>query len=419
MDGVRETGRNGGLRVLIAGAGLAGLEVMLALRELAGSRVQIEVLTPTRELLYWPLLVADPFGEAGDRQLPIDQLLVQADATLRLGWLASVNPTAGTGRTGASEVLGYDALVIACGGSHVEAVPGALTFPAHGAVEDYRALLDDLEAGRARRLAFALPPGAGWPLPLYELALMTAAELEDRGVSDATELTIVTPESDPLGLFGIEASEAVRLILEERGISLITQTYPVAVEPRGLAIRPGGLLAAERTVALSRLEGPGIDGIPSDANGFIPTDAYGQVVGVPGVYAAGDAVAFPLKQGGVAAQQAAGVAATIAHRAGADVTPQPIRPVLRGLLLTGRQPRYVRSELTGGYGNSSTVSVEPLWWPPAKVSSRYLAPALARLAGVPIDEPAIAAHEATVPIHVVLPADLVVGDSQAGMERTP
>src|SRR5207237_4386269 len=72
----------------------------------------------------------------------------------------------------------------------------------------------------------------------------------------------------------------------------------------------------------------------------------------------------------------------IAANAGADITPQPFRPVLRGLLLTGRRPRYLRHELTGGGGDASSASPEPLWWPPAKIVGRYLAPFLGAFAGV-------------------------------------
>jgi CBS domain-containing protein len=106
------------------------------------------------------------------------------------------------------------------------------------------------------------------------------------------------------------------------------------------------------------------------------------VRGLDDVFAAGDITSFPVKQGGIATQQADAAAETIAALAGADLTPQPFRPVLRGLLLTGRQPRYLRHELTGGVGDSSTASPEPLWWPPAKIVGRHLAPFLAAVAGV-------------------------------------
>ena len=98
------------------------------------------------------------------------------------------------------------------------------------------------------------------------------------------------------------------------------------------------------------------------------------------VYAAGDATAFPIKQGGIAAQQAVAAAQAIAADAGADVTPEPFEPVLRGLLVTGGEERYMRSELGGGAGQTSSVTEQALWWPPGKLAAHYLTPYLARLA---------------------------------------
>jgi sulfide:quinone oxidoreductase len=383
---MEQTVRSKRLHVVVAGAGVAGIETALALRDLAGDRVRIDVLAPQDELYYSPLVVREPFGNIRDKGIPLEPLFAHFGIRFRQGFLASVDTTTRTIRVSGGEEIPFDALVLACGATHAEAVVGALTFPGLGAVDDLRALLDDVAARRVKRIVFALPRGAGWPLPIYELALMTATELEKRGVHGAS-LVLVTPESDPLGLFGQAASHAVRELLETSGIELVTQTYPLAVEHGGLGIRPGGLLAADRVVALPRVEGSGLAGVPQDANGFIPVDEHGAVVGLVGVYAAGDVTAFPLKQGGIAAQQALSVAEAIAARAGAPVTPKPFRPVLRGLLLTGGAPGYyLSSELTGGYGASSVVSHEALWWPPAKIASRYLGPALSALSNLPIPE---------------------------------
>jgi hypothetical protein len=57
--------------------------------------------------------------------------------------------------------------------------------------------------------------------------------------------------------------------------------------------------------------------------------------------------------------------------------PQPFRPVLRGLLLTGSSPRYMRAEVSGGRGGRWEVSEHALWWPPSKIAGHWLAPYLA------------------------------------------
>jgi sulfide:quinone oxidoreductase len=123
------------------------------------------------------------------------------------------------------------------------------------------------------------------------------------------------------------------------------------------------------------LEGRRLTGVPADAGDFIPVDGHGRVTGLEHVYAAGDGTAFPIKQGGLATQQADAVAETIAAAAGAPVTPEPFRPVLRGVLLTGGDDRFMRFDVAGGRGDPE-VATHALWWPPTKIAGRYLAPFL-------------------------------------------
>ena len=195
------------------------------------------------------------------------------------------------------------------------------------------------------------------------------------------ELTLVTPESEPLHLFGREASNAVRALLDARGIAVHTGAYAAEAREGELLFVGDQLVPADRVVALPRLQGPRIGGIPQTFEGFVDVDEYGRVAGLADVYAAGDITTFPVKQGGIAAQQAEAAAEAIAAAAGVDLRPRPFRPVLRGLLLTGEGPRYLRGEFAAGPGEASQASSEPLWWPPAKIVGRYLSPFLAQHAG--------------------------------------
>ena len=61
--------------------------------------------------------------------------------------------------------------------------------------------------------------------------------------------------------------------------------------------------------------------------------------------------------------------------------------MLRGLLLTGGAPTFMRAEIAGGGGDASVTSGEALWWPPGKIVGRYLAPFLAEHAGVILTPP--------------------------------
>ncbi len=387
-------------RVVIAGGGVAALEAALALRALAEDRVGVELIAPEPHFWYRPLAVAEPFDLGEVRKFELDELAAAAGATFSPGALTGVDAGSRQAQTSAGSSVPYDVLLVACGAVPTPAVPGALTFRGPADTERISDLLGEIVAGQAGRVAFVVPWGAVWSLPIYELALMTAAYLAEREL-DHVELALVTPEDEPLQLFGRAGSEAVRELLEERGIAVQTGACPVEFVDDELRLVPEGSIAADRVVALPRLRGTRIDGLPQTVEGFVPVDAHGQVHGLADVFAAGDITSFPVKQGGIAAQQADAAAEMIAANAGADLTPQPFRPVLRGLLLTGRQPRYLRHELTGGAGDASASSPEPLWWPPAKIVGRYLAPFLGDFAGVKSPPEAPAAPGA-VPVEVEL-----------------
>ncbi|HXZ56752.1 MAG TPA: FAD-dependent oxidoreductase [Gaiellaceae bacterium] len=365
-------------RVVIAGGGVAGLEAVLALRSLAENRVSIELIAPEHDFVYRPLAVAEPFRAGEARSFPLARLVEDAGASLRRDRVAAVDLGGHVVELPDGGRVEYDALLVALGARPHEAVPGALTFAGPQSSEALRAVLDEILAGQVHRIAFALPSGVTWSLPLYELALLTANFAVDH-MAGGVEIALVTSEDRPLALFGEQATETIVELLEEAGVELYLGTTPVEFAGGELQIAPGGSIEAERTVALPRLEGPRLPGLPCDRDGFISIDSRCRVSSEVDVFAVGDATQFPLKQGGIAAEQADTAAEHIAALAGAPVEPEPFKPVFRGLLLTGMAARYLRSE-PGGRG--SEVDTEALWWPPAKISGHYLAPFLASKLGI-------------------------------------
>ncbi|HEY1277838.1 MAG TPA: FAD-dependent oxidoreductase [Thermoleophilaceae bacterium] len=369
----------GPLEVVIAGGGVAGLEALLAMHELAGPRVRVELLAPEREFVYRPLAVAEPFKLARPARIDIAELAAAHGARHRRDALGSVDAGHHRVRTKSGRTLRYDALVLAIGTHPVEAVHGALTFRGPADVEAFGNLLRELEGGRVRSVAFALYPSARWPLPLYELALLSAAHLDSLGV-DGIEWRLVTHERAPLEVFGSRASRAVGDLLAEAGIELVTGRVPHMARDGRLLLDDGGEVEAERVVALPELRVPFLSGVPRGPGGFIPTDDVGRVKGLKRVFAAGDATSFPIKQGGLAAQQADAVAGAVAALAGAPVEARPADLRLRAALLTGSAPRFLRAALSDREG-TSTAGPDVLWWPPGKIAARYLAPYLAGRAG--------------------------------------
>ena len=164
------------------------------------------------------------------------------------------------------------------------------------------------------------------------------------------EITLVTPERAPLAIFGPRAVEVVTAELERAGVKVELGAYAELESgpPRAIVMRPSGRrLEVNRILALPRLRGRTPAGVPADPDGFISVDAHGRVAGLDGVWAAGDGIDFPVKFGGLAAEQADAAAADIAADAGAVVERKPFRPVLRGRLLTSSGPRYMRYDAGG------------------------------------------------------------------------
>jgi sulfide:quinone oxidoreductase len=214
---------------------------------------------------------------------------------------------------------------------------------------------------------------------------MTAGRAFDMDID--LKVTIATPEERPLAIFGEAVSDAVSARLAASRIDVISSAYPEVPHTGEVVINPGDRhVAADRVVALPELFGPSLRGIPLSQHGFIKVNQHGRANQVANIYAAGDATDFPVKHGGVSAQQADVAAEAIAALAGADISPQPFHPVIRGMLLTGEDPIYMTARITGGQGFSSEVSDGPMWNPPTKIASRYLSRCLNGHIAQPVGE---------------------------------
>ena len=337
------------LRVLVAGGGVAALESVLALRSLAGDRVSVELLAPGAEFVHRPFSVRSPFTGDPPPRVSFDRAQVKHHR----GALADVDADRHEVRTTDGGRLPYDRLIIATGAQPVEAVHGATMFRGPVSAGAVEAALQQAQ----HRVIFTLPADASWSLPVYELALLAAHEL----AGDGPELLIVAPEPRPLDLFGVVASDAVARLLYRAGVEFLGDSAPDSVLGDALLLRDGQLLTADAVIALPSLRGRPLGGVPADDAGFIATDEHARVMGVSHVYAAGDVTVGAIKQGGLAAQQADAAAEAISAEAGVDLEPRPYRPVLRGLLLTGDAPLYMRKDLSG-----EDVLARPLRHAPAR-----------------------------------------------------
>jgi sulfide:quinone oxidoreductase len=368
-------------RVVICGGGIAAVEGLLRLRRLAGDSVHIELLAPADELVYRPLAVREPFAFGPPRRYPLRRIERDTQAEWIKDALEWVDPDARVVHTAEGRRLEYDGLLIAVGARQVEPYKHVATFRDAEADATYHGIVQDVEGGYTRRLAFVQPVGPVWPLPLYELALMTAERAESMDVRDL-ELSLVTPEPRPLAVFGTAVSDVVTNRLARAGVTVYTNSLAKVPAARKLVIQPQNIeLADQRIVTMPRIAGPAIRGLPgAGAHGFLPIDKHCTVRGTGGrVFAAGDAANYPIKHGGLGAQMADAAAAAIAVLAGAQGKAPAFNPVIRGKLLTGHDPVYMSALPVGAESFESEVYDEPPWPADDKVVAEELGPYLAGL----------------------------------------
>ena len=358
--------------VVIVGGGVAGLEALMALRDMAGDRVALTLVAPDPDFTYKPLAVEEPFSLQPAERRALEPIAREFGSQFIQAALERVVADEHKLELSNGSTLEYAMLLVCVGGRPMPAFREGTTFLASGEPLRIDEVLANAATTQSRRIAFVVPPGVTWPLPIYELALMARRRAEALGLGEL-EHVVVTPESAPLIMFGSAASGAVVELLRARGIAIEASAYAHETEGGALVLSPGDRrLEVGEIVALPQIEGPGIPGLPSDEHGFIPIDDHARVEEAEDVYAAGDGTNFPIKQGGIATQQADAAAAHIASRVGAPVEPQRFHPVLRGKLITGDESMHFKHDLGGGSGEG-VAALDYLWWPPHKISGRYLA----------------------------------------------
>jgi hypothetical protein len=365
-------------RVVVAGGGIAGAEALLALRELAGDLVSLTLVEPRTELVLRALAPGEAFGTGATGRLKIGDIAAAAGAEVLPTALDHVDVAGRSVRTRDGKTVDYEALIVAVGARPAAAFPSALTWWPEGDHRDFAELLADADAGRVRRIAFVVPSRYVWQLPAYELALLTARRLEQRG--RAAHLRLITPETAPLSIFGAAGSAAVARELENAGVGFLGGVVPsVRRLEDGLivAMRPtSDTFAADRVVTLPHAFGPEVSGLRCDIEGFLVTDPHCAVRGTPAVWAAGEVTSFRPMHGGLAARQADCAAHEIARCAGARVPRGWYVPLLSAQLRTGRGGLWLQRDISDPL-DAGVASREPLWSPPGKIAARRLGALLA------------------------------------------
>ncbi|WP_277033969.1 FAD-dependent oxidoreductase [Actinacidiphila oryziradicis] len=270
-------------RVVIVGAGMAGVQTAVALRE-QGWGGGITLLGAERHAPYDrpPLSKAVLLGTVEDAALEVDFAALDVELLLSREAVA-LHP--GERRVGTD--LGpvpYDRLVVATGAEPVmlpgsEGVPGVYALRT---LDDAVALRPVLEEKRQ-----VVVVGAGW----------IGAELATVARTAGCAVTVVEAAQRPLAEVVPEVvSERMRGWYAEAGVGLLTGTAVADVEPGGVRLADGRWLAAGAVVvgigarpATAWLAGSGVALGPDRA--IVADDRLR--TSVPEVYAVGDCASFP------------------------------------------------------------------------------------------------------------------------------
>ena len=361
-------------RVVIVGGGVAGLEALLALHDLAGDRAELTLVAPDPDFLYKPLLVEEPFDLGPAEQHALAPLAEELGARFVQKAAKSVQPDEHTLELDDGSTLDYDFLIVCAGGRFHPALERARTFPSGGEPLRINELLRGGRGTAADRLRGAVRRHLG------------AADLRDRP-DDATQGPRARGRRRRADHRHARGGSARHL---RAGGQRGGRGAPRRARDRGRGrracprgrrrradpdARETGESRRRRWSPCRRWTGRRSPACPQDEGGFIPIDEHARVAGVEDVYAAGDGTNFPIKQGGLGTQQADAAAAHIAERLGAAIAVEPFHPVLRGKLITGDESLHLRADVAGG-GGEGEASLDCLWWPPHKISGRYLAPFL-------------------------------------------
>jgi sulfide:quinone oxidoreductase len=308
------------LHAVIVGSGPAATEVGLVVREHVGAPVRLTLVAPDCAVSPRPLPIAEAFVAGRRRHGDVAALATSMGAALRCGRVATVDGDHRRVLLTDGDAVDYDVLVLAPGASPRPVIgSAALTLYGDAGPAAVARVVTEIERDRLGSLAFVIPPGVTRELALYELAVLVGAAAKARR-SDV-RLRLVTPERVPLERFGPRVAIALTRLLATCGVEVVAE----ATVFEGVD---------DRVVALPVLDGPALPGVPLTADGFIPVDDHGAVLGLDDVFAAGDATACPVKHVDVACAQAGTVADALVARTGAAVTATPWARVVGEHLLT-------------------------------------------------------------------------------------
>jgi NADH dehydrogenase len=371
-------------RVVIAGAGFAGIEVAKALRAAAADVI---VIDQQNHHCFQPLLyqVATAALSPADVAWPIRRILrKQRNATVLMAEIRGIDTDKRLVHTDSVSVA-YDFLVLATGATHsyfghdewAEVAPGlkriedATRIRRRILIAFERAELAADDAARARLLTFVIigagATGVEMAGAIAEIARRTLAMDFRRIDPKASRIILIEAGPRVMPILPENLSQYVQQTLRQKGVEVLTSTRVVGCDPRGVDLEGGRIDAATIIWAAGVVASPAARWLDAeqDRAGRVKVGPDLSLSRHPEVFAIGDTAAV-MSRAGQGIQAIPGIAPAakqmgryvgrlIAARiAGEPISPEPFRYRHQGDLATiGRRAAVVklgRLELKGFLG---------------------------------------------------------------------
>jgi sulfide:quinone oxidoreductase len=293
-----------GRTVLVLGGGVGGLVAANELRRRLDPRDRVVLVEREASHLFQPSLLWLMVGRRRREQIerPLRSLLARGVELIEAE-VRTIDPQARQIETAAG-VLSADAIVVALGAALApDAVAGyrdaALNFFSPQGAEACARALESFRGGRVAVVVSSLPYKC--PAAPYEAALLLDDELRRRGLREASQIDLFTPEPQPMPVAGPVLGAAVIGLLEAKGIRFHPKSQIERFEPATAELMLVGgtragydlLAAVPPHRAPAAVRGSGM----ANEAGWIPVERTTLRTAHERVYAVGDVTTITLANG--------------------------------------------------------------------------------------------------------------------------
>jgi sulfide:quinone oxidoreductase len=294
----------GGQTILVLGSGFGGLVAAVELRKQLPKKHRVVLIDRSERHLFTPSLLWVISGARRGEQIsrPLERLKRKGIEVVR-GEIERINPAARQCVVNGA-VLEGDYLIIALGADLApQTIPGlpesGHTFYNLAGAEALQAALGRFEGGRLVLLTAA--PAYKCPAAPYEAAMLLEHHFRKRGLRERVKMDFYAAEPGPMGVAGPAVMQAVRQMVESKGIAYHPEHQVTAADPGAhrLTFANGNTVEFDLLAHVPPHRVPHVlqqSGLVGES-GWVAVDRHTLATKFDRVFAVGDVVSIPLKLG--------------------------------------------------------------------------------------------------------------------------